>query len=67
MAIRTWHYGKVVMVWIWGSVVVGLTLTDFTGGPVSTAPITHLLELATALVILITLSAVTWHWLGGKE
>lgn len=67
MAIRNWHPGKLIMLWAWGGLVAGLILTDFMGRPVGSAPVSHLLEFAVTLIILVVLSALTWHWLGGKD
>jgi len=67
MAIRKWHPGKLVILWVWGCIVSGLLLTDFLSRPAASAPLRELLELAVSLVVLVALSAVTWRWLGGKD
>jgi hypothetical protein len=67
MSIRKWHVGKLILLWTWGGVVAALALTDFLGRPVQAAPMTHLCELILVVVVLIALSALTWHWLGGKD
>ncbi len=67
MAVRTWHTGKLVILWIWGGLIAAFLLTDFMGRAVNLAPLTHLLELAATLFILLALSGITWYWLGGKE
>ena len=67
MAIRNWHPGKLIMLWVWGGLAGGLMVTAFMRGPIDSAPVSRLLELVMTLVILVALSAVTWHWLGGKE
>ena len=67
MSVRRWHWGKIVILWAWGAVIVALLLTNFLSSPagdsLGTATVTFLMS----LVILIALSAVTWIWLGGKE
>jgi hypothetical protein len=67
MAIRKWHPGKLILLWSWGGVAAGFMLTDFLGRGVSSAPLLHLLEFLGVLLILLVLSAVTWHCLGGRE
>jgi hypothetical protein len=67
MAIRKWHYGKIMILWSWGGLIVALLLTQFMARPVDSAPMAHLLEFCGCLIILAVLSGLTWHWLGGKE
>lgn len=67
MAIRKWHPGKLIILWVWGGTAVALALTDFLTRPVSSSPLTHLVEFAFVLIVLLVLSSVTWRWLGGKE
>ena len=67
MAIRKWHYGKIMILWSWGGLIAALLLTQFMVRPVEGAPMAHLLEFFGCLIILAVLSGVTWYWLGGKE
>jgi len=67
MAIRKWHPGKLIILWTWGGVAGALALTDFLTRPVSSAPLVHLLEFGFVLLVLVALSTITWHWLGGRE
>jgi len=67
MAIRKWHPGKLIILWTWGGVAVALALTNFLTRPVASSPLVHLLEFAFVLLTLLALSAITWHWLGGRE
>ncbi len=67
MAIRKWHSGKLIILWAWGSIAVALALTGFLSSPVKDAPAQHLVEFIFALMALFALSAITWHWLGGRE
>jgi len=67
MAIRKWHPGKLIIIWAWGGIATALALTGFLTSPVMDTPVAHLVELVFALLALLALSAVTWHWLGGRE
>ena len=67
MSIRKWQAGKLVLLWAWGGLLAALSLTSFLSEPVRTSPWLHLIELATCMIILISLSVLTWHWLGRKE
>ena len=67
MTSRKWHLGKLIILWAWGGLAAALALTDFLARPVQSAPVTHLLELLFVILALFILSAITWHWLGGKE
>jgi hypothetical protein len=67
MSIRKWHIGKLIILWSWGGVSASLALTDFVARPVRSAPFMHLCELVLVVIILLALSALTWHWLGGKD
>ncbi len=67
MSIQKWHVGKLIILWVWGGLGAALVLTDFLSRPVQAAPATHLLEFLFAALVLLALSAITWHWLGGKE
>jgi hypothetical protein len=67
VAIRKWHYGKIMILWSWGGLIAALLLTQFMARRVEDSPLAHLLEFCGGLVILLVLSGVTWHWLGGKE
>lgn len=67
MAIRTWHWGKLVILWGWGLVVAGPLFAFFLrqrGQDVSSGQATAFLA---SVLILLALSAVTWRWLGGRE
>jgi hypothetical protein len=66
MAIHTWHWGKLVILWTWGVVCVGLMLVSFLE-PISESPGLHWVELILILIILVGLSVITWRWLGAKE
>lgn len=67
MAIGKWHLGKLIILWAWGAALACLLLTDFLRSPVESSPYRHLFEFLILLLTLLTLSAVTWRWLGSKE
>jgi hypothetical protein len=67
MKISKWHVGKLVILWSWGGLVAALALTYFLSGSVFSSPAVHLLSFGIALVVLLALSALTWHWLTGRE
>lgn len=64
MAIRSWHGGKIILLWAWGIAACLLIVQVI----VRTAHfVPGFLLLGGLLAILIALSAVTWKWLSGKE
>jgi hypothetical protein len=65
--ISKWHPGKLIILWSWGGLAVALSLTHFLSGSVTESPFSHLASLVIALVTLGALSALTWHWLSGRE
>jgi hypothetical protein len=67
MAVRNWHYGKIVILWAWGGFAAALSLSQFMAQPVDHSPFAHLFEVGLFLLIIGALSILTWHWLGGKE
>jgi hypothetical protein len=67
MRISHWHPGKLILLWSWGGIIAGLALTSFLATPVALSPLTHLLALLTALLILVGLSVITWIWLGDRK
>jgi hypothetical protein len=67
VSIRSWHYGKLVILWVWGGLVAAVSLSLFMAQPAETSPVAHLLEAVLFLIASGSLSILTWHWLGGKE
>jgi hypothetical protein len=64
MAIRNWHTGKIIMLWVWALVLMGLSLE----GIKTTENVILGFVLIGALFCLpLVLSVITWKWLGGKE
>jgi len=63
--IQRWYWGKVALLWAWGSVVAALLVTDFLTRPIE--PALSSITLLGAVAILLGLSVLTWVWLGSKE
>ena len=66
MAIRKWHKGKLIILWAWGGMIGALSLTAFMADKVQSSPWAHLGEALLCLLVFLSLSAVTWHWLGDR-
>ncbi len=64
MAIKNWHYGKLLVLWGWGALVSGFCLH-------SLETIAHwavgYLVIIIMLGLPIIMSVVTWKWLSGQE
>jgi hypothetical protein len=67
MKIQRWHWGKIVLLWAWGGLFVGLALTRFLSQRADADPTVSSLSFLGSLGLLATLSVVTWMWLGGKD
>ena len=81
MAVKKWHFGKLVILWAWGAAlsVVLFKLTEILAKSISkgqaivdsaqsrVATVTGTGLSAAIVAVLITLSVLTWIWLGGKE
>jgi len=65
--VTRWHAGKLIIIWGMGGVASGIALMRFLSGSVVDSPIEHLIALLIALLILLGLTAITWHWLTGRE
>ena len=63
--IQRWHWGKVAMLWAWGGAVGVLLLTDFLTRPIE--PVLSTITGLGTVVIVLSLSVLTWVWLGSKE
>jgi hypothetical protein len=60
--IQRWHWGRIALLWAWGSIAVALLLTDFLSQPIQPGPSS--ITFVGALSILVGLSVLTWVWLG---
>ena len=67
MAIRRWHWGKIVILWAWGAAITGPLLFRFLTQPVQNDPLVSTIGFFGSLAILIALSVVTWRWLGNQD
>ncbi len=63
MAIRNWHIGKIVLVWLVG-LGIGGPLFGFAVGDLN--PLTMAL-LGLAVALLVTPLVVIWKWFSGRE
>ena len=63
MAIKDWHIGKIVLVWLAG-LGIGGPLFGFAVGDLN--PFTALL-LGVAVALLVTPLVVIWKWFSGRE
>lgn len=71
MPLRSWHYGKLIILWSWGLVLCAL-LAYFVNSVEPTQgdemlPFLGILAVGLILLIAASLSVVTWKWLSGKE
>lgn len=71
MSLRSWHYGKLIILWAWGVVVCALLVYLVNSlEPVRDdvlVPVVGIASVAVMVAIAASLSVVTWKWLGGKE
>ena len=65
LQIQKWHYGKMIILWAWVSVIVEMLLVLARDKDSGSIPV--VLERFAAFVFVLALSVVTWIWLGGKE
>ena len=67
MNIQRWHWGKIVILWAWGGLLVALLLTRFLSQRAEVDPAGSLLSFVGSVFLLGGLTVVTWRWLGGKD
>jgi len=67
VSVQRWHWGKIVILWAWGGIVVALLLTKFLSQKAEVDPAVSSLSFLGSVLILGALTLVTWLWLGGKE
>ena len=70
MAVARWHYGKIVLLWIWGVVLMWIVFTSIQAlrHPQSVMQLIFDFSLLAVLAVIpLLLSIVTWKWLSGKE
>ena len=66
-AIRRWHWGKIVILWAWGGGIASLMLERFAASPVSESPLLSSTAFIFSVLLLLSLTVMTWIWLGGKD
>lgn len=66
MAIRNWHAGKIILLWIWGLVLMALSLYILKYEKNLVLVLGYIL-ITIIIGLPITLSVITWKWLSGKE
>jgi hypothetical protein len=69
MRIKTWHMGKIVLLWAWGIavIIIDLYVLKEYGAALTEHVLIGFTLLTLLLIIPIGLSILTWHWLSGKE
>ena len=65
MAIKKWHIGKLVLLWVWGLIFVAVAWSTLEGGHVFWLVGYGLMVGIVAVPA--GLSVVTWKWLTGQE
>lgn len=64
MAVKQWHYGKIILLWVWGA-VLAFFLIDVLASVNNF--ILGFLLIAVIGGSPVVLSIITWRWLSGKE
>jgi hypothetical protein len=64
MALKNWHYGKLIILWIWGIVLISFVSEPLRSGGIS---VLRFIIIVFIFVIPLILSIVTWIWLSAKE
>jgi hypothetical protein len=67
VTVRRWHWGKIVILWSWGGLIVALLLTKFLRQDAAIDPAGSTVSFLGSLAILAGLTVVTWIWLGAKD
>lgn len=66
MAITRWHWGKLVILWVWGLLVMGLCYSGLTTID-REKYVAGFMLIGVLFAVPLLLSRLTWIWLGGKE
>lgn len=72
MAIKDWHWGKLVLCWIAGlsAVSIGFGLANeipYSSASLDQKIIVYILTVGGTIVAPVVLFVLTWKWLSGKE
>lgn len=65
--LQRWHWGKIVIVWAWGGMLVAILLREFLATIAAAEPGWAAFTLFAGVAGLAALTAMTWIWLSGKE
>jgi hypothetical protein len=68
MTIKKWHYGKIVLLWIWALFIVYFCFFEL--GEIGKNKNLFLLKMVFSSLIIglpLVLSIITWKWLSGKD
>jgi len=64
MAIKRWHYGKLVVLWAWGGIITLVIVRNLES---TNNYLLGFLLIGLVIIIPFILSIITWKWLSGKE
>jgi len=66
MAVRQWHVGKIVMLWLAAGLLTAffIWVVPYINSP---SGLFELALIAAAVGFLVTAFVITWIWLGGRE
>jgi hypothetical protein len=64
MNIKKWYYGKIILLWAWGVVLIAALLKML---ETTEHFVFGFLLIALLFIIPIFLSIITWKWFSGKE
>lgn len=68
MPIKNWHYGKLIIVWAWTALFVGLLFQELDSLSDSPDSMWSRFALLVSMgTLLVTMSVITWKWLTGKQ
>jgi hypothetical protein len=65
--IKRWHWGKLVILWAWGGIALAVLWGVFLQLTPRLQPVVTTAVFLAMAVLLVTLSVLTWLWLGGKD
>ena len=67
MAVKDWHFGKIVLLWVCGMLPIAALLVGLTVVRTSSEEEALVIISVAVLVALVFLVPITWKWLSGKE
>lgn len=67
-SIRSWHQGKLIILWAWAGIAFIAALTEFLKADTRKGKSSELLlEITFILIVPFLLSVLTWYWVGNEE